>query len=254
MRLLLTSLTLFGGTVLARTDSPVVPPDCRQCLVVTTDSWSSTHGALVAFARVKDGPWQQRGSRVPVLIGENGLAWGRGLLPGPALPGPLKVEGDHKAPAGVFTLGSAFGYAAKAPLTRMTYLALSPQIVAVDDPRSRFYNQLVDTQKVRQPDWGTAERMILGDDRYKWGIVVHHNFPPQAGAGSCIFLHVWKDPQKLTVGCTAMPERAMLDLIQWLDPTCHPLLIQLPASLYNELRSKWRLPEQGSRSSSGPAR
>ncbi len=245
MRSLVLLFLLAAGAASEAAEPTAVPLNCRQCLVVTTDSWSATSGQLFAFARARGGPWRRRGRAVPVLVGERGLAWGRGLLPQPALPGPQKVEGDDKAPAGVFALGSAFGYAAEAPATKMTYLALSSHIVGVDDPRSRFYNQLVDTSKIGQPDWRSAERMILGDDRYKWGIVVKHNLPPKAGAGSCIFLHVWKDPKTVTVGCTAMPEAAVLDLIKWLDSARHPLLIQLPAPLYNELRSKWALPNHG---------
>ncbi len=246
MRLLVLFCILAACVASAATERNAVPLHCRQCLVVTTDSWSATSGQLFAFARAKGGPWRRRGLAVPVLVGENGLAWGRGVLPQPALPGPQKVEGDHKAPAGVFALGPAFGYAAQAPATKMRYLALSHHIVGVDDPHSHFYNQLVDTSRTQTPDWHSAEKMILGDDRYKWGIVVKHNVPPKAGAGSCIFLHVWKDPATVTVGCTAMPEKALLDLIKWLDPAYRPLLIQLPASLYNELRSKRDFPDTGS--------
>src|SRR5205823_2913233 len=103
-------------------------------------------------------------------------------------------EGDDKAPAGIFPLGTTFGYAAKPVPTRMSYLALSKNIVAVDDPRSHYYNRLVDVTRIDHSDWRSAEKMILPDQRYKWGIVVLHNQPPKADAGSCIFLHIWLSP------------------------------------------------------------
>jgi hypothetical protein len=77
--------------------------------------------------------------------------------------------------------------------------------------------------------------MRLPDDRYKWGIVVAHNLPPLPGAGSCIFLHVWKNSATTTVGCTAMPEKALVTLLRWLDPAKDPLLIQMPLPVYREI-------------------
>ncbi len=151
------------------------------------------------------------------------------LLPGTAAPpGPRKREGDNKAPAGLFKISFAFGYSAQSPETRMLYLPISATTVCVDDPRSRYYNRMLDASTIRQPDWRSAEKMKLRDDRYKWGVFVMHNTPPQPGAGSCIFLHVWKDAATATSGCTAMPEAMMLALIKWLDPARQPVLVQLP--------------------------
>jgi L,D-peptidoglycan transpeptidase YkuD (ErfK/YbiS/YcfS/YnhG family) len=158
------------------------------------------------------------------------------------LAGPTKHEGDDKAPAGIFRLGTSFGYSARSPSTRMPYLHLTNNIVAVDDSKSRYYNQLVDTSKIKGADWRTAENMILGDDRYKWGLVVLHNVPPTPGVGSCIFLHVWKDASTATSGCTAMSQNTLVNLLHWLDPAKSPRLIQLPRSIYKEMREGWTLP------------
>ena len=244
MRLPVISFILAACVSSAVAQKSALPTKSGQCLVVLTDSWKATRGELIAWERTGVSPWRRRGSSVPVRVGKTGLAWGRGLLHDQTLPGPHKMEGDDKAPAGFFHLGTAFGYAGEAPATKMAYLPLSNNIVGVDDPASRYYNQLVDQSKIGRPDWRSAEKMILSDVRYKWGSVVKHNVPPKAGAGSCIFLHVWKDAQTATTGCTAMPEKAIVDLIQWLDPARHPLLIQLPAPIYKELRAKWDLPER----------
>jgi L,D-peptidoglycan transpeptidase YkuD (ErfK/YbiS/YcfS/YnhG family) len=220
-----------------------LPADCRQCIVVTAKSWDATAGELRLFARAAEKEWRPQSNVVPVRLGRSGVAWGRGLLDSSGMSGPRKREGDNKAPAGVFQLGTAFGYAQHAPPTTWSYLPLTSSIVAVDDPESRHYNQLIDTKTISSRDWKTAENMILPDIRYKWGIVVNHNQPPVPGDGSCIFLHVWKDPQTSTTGCTAMPEQALLDLLKWLQPEAHPLLVQMPASLYEQLRNRWGLPE-----------
>jgi L,D-peptidoglycan transpeptidase YkuD (ErfK/YbiS/YcfS/YnhG family) len=179
-------LTLWLS-VSSAADNHKVPGDCGQCLVVTTPSWSSPKGKLVLFERDANSGWHQHGTPFRVLVGRSGLAWGRGLLNPSALPGPIKIEGDDKAPAGIFRLRCVFGYARDASI-KMPYLALSENIVAIDDPRSRYYNQLIDKSKIKNRDWRSAEKMILADDRYKWGVFVEHNLPPRSGAGSCIFL------------------------------------------------------------------
>jgi zinc D-Ala-D-Ala dipeptidase len=213
-----------------------------QCIVVVTESWSSPRGVLRAFERTNAPEWRPVHDSVPVLVGRAGLAWGRGETNANRLAGPVKREGDDKAPAGVFRLGTAFGYAAHPVPTRMPYLPLSNSIVAVDDPESRYYNRFVDRGHVSDANWRSAETMVLRDGRYRWGIVVLHNVPPLPGAGSCIFLHVWKDRATATSGCTAMPETGMIRLLQWLDPRARPVLIQLPHSIYSELRAQWALP------------
>jgi L,D-peptidoglycan transpeptidase YkuD (ErfK/YbiS/YcfS/YnhG family) len=240
---------IFGAILLACAVDPpalaqhaALPASCSQCIVVLTDSWSTPRGTLSAFDRNRKSGWRKHSAPSSVVIGKAGLAWGRGVIDVGDLAGPVKIEGDNKAPAGVFRLGSVFGRAAHPGLTKMPYLALSTSIVAVNDSRSRHYNQLIDVTKVRHRDWGTAENMILKDHRYDLGVFVNHNLPPRPDAGSCIFLHVWKDSSTLTTGCTAMPQEELLELIRWLDPSRDPMLVQLPMSLYNELRAKWDLP------------
>ena len=127
---------------------------------------------------------------------------------------------------------------------KLPYLALSKQIEGIDDPRSRYYNQLVDRSKVARVDWRTSEQMLRNDDLYKWGIVVEHNRAARPGAGSCIFLHVWKGPASPTAGCTAMPENEIVKLLRWLDPAAHPILVQMPRSSYPAFQSKFRLPKE----------
>lgn len=194
------------------------------------------------FQRDEKSKWQKRGSAIPVVVGQQGFGYGRGVADIGTSTAPRKREGDNKSPAGIFRLRYVFGYGGKNPGTKMPYLALNDDIFAVDDPKSRYYNKLVDRSKTNDPDWHHAEKMILKDNRYQWGIFVEHNYPPVPGAGSCIFLHVWKTPTTATTGCTAMPATSLVDLIRWLDPKQVPLLIQMPQSLYNEARKKWDLP------------
>ena len=43
------------------------------------------------------------------VLGEKGMAWGIGLHP-EVREKPQKAEGDMRSPAGVFSLGAAYGY------------------------------------------------------------------------------------------------------------------------------------------------
>ncbi|HEX8557816.1 MAG TPA: L,D-transpeptidase family protein [Pyrinomonadaceae bacterium] len=217
----------------------------RQLIVVTTRDWDAVGGVLRRFERRGAGrAWTQVGADVPVAVGRTGLAWGVGVAGAGPAGGPRKREGDGKAPAGVFRLGRAFGFAprAQAAWLRTPYTELTPTTECVDDAASRHYNRIVDRAALKAADWKSSERMReVGG--YRWGLVVEHNSaPPAAGLGSCIFLHVWAGPGVGTAGCTAMEQPSLEALLRWLAPARRPLLVQLPESEYARLRAAWRLP------------
>ncbi|PYP90865.1 MAG: hypothetical protein DMG65_10180 [Candidatus Angelobacter sp. Gp1-AA117] len=92
-----------------------------------------------------------------------------------------------------FYLTRVFGYTAQ-PMAgwKMPYLHLNSSIECVDDTASKFYNQVIDRSTVA-PDWKSSEQMLRPDDLYRWGILVDHNYAPAvSGAGSCIFMNIWK--------------------------------------------------------------
>jgi L,D-peptidoglycan transpeptidase YkuD (ErfK/YbiS/YcfS/YnhG family) len=219
----------------------------RQLVLVVSDSWQADSAHLQCYARTTAGqPWRGVGQGVPVSIGRSGLAWGRGLHGDPPLAGPVKREGDGKAPAGVFELSRAFGYAApqqEIQGVKLPYLHLTADLVGVDDAKSKYYNQIVRPDEVPSKDWDSAETMRRDDGLYEWGVAVNHNTSPALpGAGSCIFLHVWRGPGKPTAGCTAMSKEDMVRLLGWLDPQSKPLLVQLPQEAYRRLAGPWGLP------------
>lgn len=220
--------------------------DSLQMLVVTTKDWDDLHGTGQRYERSKSNRnWRQAGGSFPVVVGKTGLAWGRGLQPdtrGKA-DGPVKHEGDGKAPAGIFRLTLSFGYSSEPlPGARLQYIALTPSVECVDDPKSSRYNELFDTQGVAR-DWSSSEQMRRNGEFYRWGVFVAHNTGPAiSGAGSCIFLHIWGGRDEGTVGCTAMEPANIELLLRWLDPAKHPVLVQLPAAQYARYLNAWSLP------------
>lgn len=215
-----------------------------QAVVVTTASWEATDGELRRYERDRPaGEWRPVGEPVRVVVGRAGLGWGRGLHP-EVDSGPQKREGDGRAPAGVFPLPSAFGYAPAVPGIRLPYhhADADRSLECVDDAASPVYNRLVDRDTVREPRWRSHEEMRREDDLYRLGVWVDHNTDPvQAGSGSCIFLHLWQGPGVPTIGCTAMAPADLEAIVAWLDPRARPVLAQLPASEAERFRG-WELP------------
>ena len=221
-----------------------------QLVVVTTADWNAVDGHLQRYERATShDAWRSVGEPIPIVVGKTGLAWGRGVTPDHQViteSNPVKKEGDGKAPAGIFPLGTAFGFAPQ-PLSgsKMPYLSLTPSIECVDDAASKFYNRVTDRSAVT-PDWNSSEHM-RSVDLYRWGIVVGHNGgdnskPATPGGGSCIFLHIWRGAGQGTVGCTAMPQADLESLLTWLDPARKPLLVQMPAYVYARQAKEWKLP------------
>jgi D-alanyl-D-alanine dipeptidase len=213
----------------------------RQALVVTTPDWAAVDGALQRYERRRGGAWRKIGAAVPVVVGRAGLAWGRGLVDF-AAAGPSKLEGDGKAPAGLFRLGQAFGYAPNAPGVRLPYQHMTPAFECVDDGNSKYYNLILDGAKVSPKDWGSSEQMRREDEQYRWGVFVEHNYGPQRQpqGGSCIFLHIWLGAGQGTAGCTAMEQAALEDILRWLRPASRPVLLQLPEAMLQRAKQAER--------------
>lgn len=208
-----------------------LPAQTSQVLLVTTADWQATQGSLQRWQKV-NGEWQTVGEPMAVQVGRNGLAWGVGLHRDGA--GGQKVEGDGKAPAGVFALGTAFGYATQPPQgLRMPYRVATERdywVDAVDSPDYNHWRALAEPlANEPQQHWASFERMRRADQQYELGMVIEHNTQPViAGRGSAIFLHVWLDPHTPTSGCTAMSKENLLAVLAWLQPEAQPLLVQVP--------------------------
>ncbi len=250
-------LSFVVWSVSAPADTSDVLSRSTQIIVVTTSDWNAVQGRLQRYERSStQKTWHPVGEPISIVVGKKGLGWGIGLSAAGdsnarIASEPIKREGDSKSPAGVFALGTAFGYASE-PLRslKMQYLNLSQSIECVDDPGSKHYNRIVD-RSVVPPDWNSAEHMRDVGESYRWGIVVDHNGivtgpnanPPEPGGGSCVFLHIWHSDSQGTAGCTAMSQSQLETLLVWLDPARRPLLVQLPEPAYGRLMVRWKLPK-----------
>lgn len=241
---LVVGLLALATTSLARGKPTFEWHEEQQLVTVVSADWNATTATLRRFERIDD-KWQTMGEPVDVNLGRNGSGWGLGLHPPQA--GMQKREGDGRAPAGVFAIGPAFGYA-DAITTGLAYQPMQASHVCVDVPASPLYNQIVDTREVGEAAVeGNTEPMrrdlhVQGDGLYRLGFVIDHNPRAVANAGSCIFAHVWRGQGAPTAGCTSMDLAAMQRLLEWLDDTRQPRFVLLPLAEYEKLREHWQLP------------
>jgi L,D-peptidoglycan transpeptidase YkuD (ErfK/YbiS/YcfS/YnhG family) len=147
---------------------------------------------------------------ISVVIGRNGLA-----------APDKKKEGDGKTPSGIYPLGPAFGYAPSIA-TGLQYKQAGNLDFWVDDVRSLQYNQWV----TGRPNANSFERMKRRDDLYQYGIVIGYNMHPVIpGAGSAIFMHVWRKYNSPTSGCVALNQRYLRKILRWLERQDQPVII-----------------------------
>jgi L,D-peptidoglycan transpeptidase YkuD (ErfK/YbiS/YcfS/YnhG family) len=221
-----------------------IPDSCRQMILVLADNWNNFHAEMFLCEK-EIANWAIKASFSAVL-GKNGFAWGVGLhSPSLFTDGQLhKKEGDLKSPAGVFTLGKCMGYAPNCPYNpSLDYEPIKETTQGVDDPGSKYYNQIVDTATIQGADWKSFEKMKRADGLYQWLIVVNHNIQNEPGKGSLIFIHIWRNQNSGTTGCTAIAEANMIELLKWLDKSKKPIIVQLPFEVYQKYQKEWDLPE-----------
>ena len=244
MKYFLTALfCLFGITGSLRAFE--VPAESSQIIVGTADGWNATHVTLSIHERKQGGPWKAVGPTWTGRLGKNGLIWGRGLHPLPT-GAKMKVEGDRRAPAGVFDLGGAWGYAPsiqKAP--SLSYIQVTTRDLWFEDVKSPLYNQYLRINHEPRTTEEKKAQMKQGDHAHSLKLFIAHNAYPriQPGAGSSIFFHIWRNAGNATTfGCTTMSEENLKRLIATVDPAKRPVYVLLPKDEYDQYRAVWKLP------------
>jgi L,D-peptidoglycan transpeptidase YkuD (ErfK/YbiS/YcfS/YnhG family) len=135
------------------------------------------------------------------VVGKTGVGWSQFFRALARHGEPIKVEGDKRAPAGIYAIGRSFGVIAS---TQPGYLHVTPDTICVHDLSSSAYNTIVSRAQI-----GTrvhAENMSQVLPMYRRGLLVHYPTDAKRRAGSCIFIHVWQSSTTGTVGCVALPE------------------------------------------------
>lgn len=180
---------------------------CQVILVQPGDN-DEKQGLLTSWEKQK-GEWKQISSAIKVSLGRNGI-----------ISSAEKKEGDGYTPDGSYDIKRAFGY--DTFITKLPYIHLTQNDYWVDDPTSVNYNQLVR----HRPSVESCEKMKRDDNLYKIGFVIEYNTESTvADKGSAIFAHIWRSYTSPTLGCVAMSENDLAELLKWLDPLKNPVII-----------------------------
>ena len=221
-----------------------IPVKSKQAVVARTGSWNSSYADLYLYQR--DGEqWSKVDGPIKVRLGRTGSAWGLGLHKSPSRV-TMKKEGDKRSPAGIFTIGGAWG---DAPTIKkhpsLPYRKVTPQDLWVEDSNSPNYNRHRILGHVPKTAWEKKQQMKQNDHAHSLKLFIAHNPGPKAKpyAGSAIFFHIWRGGgSKPTAGCTTMSEANLKKLVAWIDPTKDPVYVLLPATEYKARKAAWKLP------------
>jgi L,D-peptidoglycan transpeptidase YkuD (ErfK/YbiS/YcfS/YnhG family) len=194
------ALTVSGFAALAQS-CPVPLAEARRLVLVTANSMNAPTATMRLYERGSPGePWRARGNAEPAVIGKKGMAWSKFFARLARPTEPIKIDGDDRAPAGVYRIGRSFGTLAS---SQPGYLHVTPDTVCVDDPSSPAYNTIASRARIG-PTVRAENMSRVG--LYRRGLLVDYPTDAKRKAGSCIFIHVWRAPATGTGGCVAVPE------------------------------------------------
>ncbi|SIS40655.1 S-layer homology domain-containing protein [Salimicrobium flavidum] len=187
-----------------RSDSTITPP--KQKIVV--EETSGFQATLTAYEK-RDGSWRKATNTMSAVLGKDGAGqtW----------------EGDPKTPVGTYSLGTGFGWGNVPSGMTYPYRPVDSNDYWIDDTSSSQYNQWVEYDGNPYARWSSFERLNI--DLYKHAVAINYNKTPIVpGAGSAIFLHVWRGPGSPTLGCIGMSETDLETIMTWLDDEKHPYI------------------------------
>ena len=210
---------------------PAPLAEARRLVLVTTDHLNAAAATMRLYERTAPSEaWRPLGEGEPALVGRAGMAWSH-FFRGLARTGePIKVEGDKRAPAGIYSVGRSFGTVAS---SRPGHVQVTPDTICVHDPAHPAYNTI--TSRALVGPKVPAENMSEILPMYRRGLLVDYPTDRKARAGSCIFIHVWHSPAISTAGCVALPEARVEALQEFAQQGA--VLAILPAAALGRLGS-----------------
>jgi L,D-peptidoglycan transpeptidase YkuD (ErfK/YbiS/YcfS/YnhG family) len=181
---------------------PAPLANAKRLVLVTAPTMNDMAATMRLYERASESEaWHALGDTEPATIGRTGMGWSQFFTKLARRGEPIKVEGDKRAPAGLYTIGRSFGILAS---PRPNYLQVTPDTICVHDPSSPAYNTIA--SRARLGPAVPAENMSRVLPMYRRGLLVDYPTDARKQAGSCIFIHVWRSPTTGTAGCVAMPE------------------------------------------------
>lgn len=187
---------------------PAVLNSATRLVLVSADGMNTNRAWLSLWRRAGVAqPWQRLGPSEPVLLGQNGLAWGPGSQHLARAGEPRKHESDWRSPIGIYRLGAPFGFG---PSRLSNYVRIVPgRTICVDDPKSPAYNTVTSIDRVGS---GVSTERMWEYPQYRSGLFIRYPSSHAHPADSCIFIHAAESPDELTAGCLALPQARVIAL------------------------------------------
>ena len=155
--------------------------DTKQVIIGITNGDNSSHVTLSMFEK-KGNQWVQVDKAWKGRIGRKGLAWGLGIHP--AQKGLTKKEGDGRAPAGIFNIGGAYGYATTIKKNKLLpYRKITTKDLWVEDSKSPYYNLHIILKNQPSTPWQLKAQMRQNDYAHSLKLFISHNAASKAKAG-----------------------------------------------------------------------
>ena len=124
-----------------------------------------------------------------------------------------KKESDYTTPKGIFRLGNIYYRADRIekPKSKLKTIAIKKEMGWCDDPKSQFYNKLIN---IRKKSKFSYEKLFRKDFKYDLIILIKYNYEKVIkNKGSAIFLHLTKNYSS-TKGCIALQKKDLLILLK----------------------------------------
>ncbi len=131
----------------------------------------------------------------PAYVGKNGIGKTR--------------EGDKKTPIGDFGVRQAFGILPD-PGTSLDFTRVTPTTYACEE-EGPYYNRIIDT--VETGHQCSSDGMYKDSPQYNYGIFIDYNPQNIYPLGSAIFVHCMGNKYKHTLGCVALPQECMKEVL-----------------------------------------
>ncbi|MEV4974064.1 L,D-transpeptidase family protein [Streptomyces scopuliridis] len=188
-----------------------VPVSVGNATQIITVKAGGSYATVTAWAKGSSG-WKAQFSTTAGRVGSNGVT-----------NGATRKQSTYTTPSGTYTLTEGFGVESGG--TAMPYTVVNSSHWWVQDPESKFYNQMHTEQGADFPltesgDRG-SEHLVNYPTQYAKALVIDFNrWPAVPGRGAGIFLHV--NGNGATAGCVSVPRATMDRIMSWIKPAHHP--------------------------------
>lgn len=189
--------------------------NCKQLVLAVARATDGVQTYTMCYEKQSDGSW----------AAVDGLTWMKGWTGSGGIMHGRK-RNTNTSPAGLWSLGLAFGNSQKPSGLKMPWRDVTPNSDWVCDENSIYFNtwQELDDPNLSEK-WGDdVEHLEDYPNAYAYACVIRFNMAPYTipERGCAIFLHCSK---QATGGCVGLPEENMVDTLLWMDPAKNPYIL-----------------------------